>query len=219
MRHPCSAVLVLTIVALLFAGAAWAAGNDPETVVAGKNEVPVSPSSLFGLGKQEIALAAGYGFGLPIGGSKGTESEDVQYAYLAPRWGIGISNPLGGDAWYRGNFELLVEGSFFFNHEPKSGTAAGGAAILRYNFLSGDTFIPFLEAGAGIISLDFDLDTQADGLNFTTQGGLGFHYFFSERTALTGGWRFLHISNAGINSPNVGINTSLFLVGVSYFFN
>jgi len=219
MRHPCSTVLVLTIIALLFARGTWAAANDPETVAAGKNEVSVSPSSLFGLGKQEIALAAGYGFGLPIGGSKGTESEDVQYAYLAPRWGIGISNPLGGDAWYRGNFELLVEGSFFFNHKPKSGTAAGGAAIFRYNFLSGDTFIPFLEAGAGIISLDFDLDNQADGLNFTTQGGLGFHYFFSERTALTGEWRFLHISNAGINSPNNGINTSLLLVGVSYFFN
>ncbi|MCI0400848.1 MAG: acyloxyacyl hydrolase [Gammaproteobacteria bacterium] len=219
MRHPCGGVLVATIVALLLGPAAWAAGDDPETAVEGKKEVPISPTSLFGLGRQEIGLTVGYGFGVPLGGSKDTVSEDVQYAYVAPRWGIGISNPIGGDAWYRGNIELLIEGAFIFNHEPTSGSAAGGTAMFRYNFLSGDKFIPFLEVGAGIISLDFDLSTQADGLNFTTQGGAGFHYFVTERTALTAEWRLHHISNAGINSPNIGINSSLFLLGVSVFLN
>ncbi|MFQ5802420.1 MAG: acyloxyacyl hydrolase, partial [Candidatus Methylomirabilales bacterium] len=42
-------------------------------------------------------------------------------------------------------------------------------------------------------------------------------YFLSEQTALTGEWRWLHISNADTRMPNAGINSSLFLIGVSFF--
>ena len=219
MRHPLGRMLVLTFMVFSPGLGAWAADGGPETAVEGTNEVPVSPASMFGLGRQEIGLAVGYGFGLPIGGTKHLELEDVQYTYVAPRWGIGISNPIGGDAWYRGNFELLLEGAFIINVEPQSGFAGGATAMFRYNFLAGDTFIPFLELGAGIVALDFNLADQADGFTFTPQGGVGFHYFVSERTALTAEWRLHHFSNAGINEPNNGINSSLFLIGVSVFLN
>jgi lipid A 3-O-deacylase len=89
---------------------------------------------------------------------------------------------------------------------------------VRYNFLTGSRFIPFLQAGAGVIALDADLRQQADGVNFILQSGLGFHYFISQRTALTGEWRFHHISNAGIHNQNAGINSSLFMLGVTFFF-
>ncbi|MGH7423698.1 MAG: hypothetical protein ACREJ1_08480, partial [Candidatus Methylomirabilales bacterium] len=96
-----------------------------------------SPARLFRLGTQEIGIAAGYGFALPFVGETGDDEQlrDVRYIYVAPRWGIGISDPMGGDAWYRGNVELVAEGAFLFNLEPKDGFAGGITALLRYNFL------------------------------------------------------------------------------------
>lgn len=218
MGQPRRLVLFATCLGILLVPqGGGAAGDGLGTPAKQGTAAAQSPSHLFGFGRQEIGIAVGHGLGIPIG--KGNEElEDVQFIYVAPRWGIGISDPMGGDAWYRGNFELLGEGALLFNFEPKDGFAGGITAMLRYNFLSGGNFIPFVEAGAGILFLDIDLENQADGLNFTPQGGVGFHYFVSEWTAVTGEWRLHHISNGDINGPNKAINDSLFLIGISTFF-
>jgi lipid A 3-O-deacylase len=173
--------------------------------------------SAFGFGKQSLGLSGGYGLALPVGGTDAPELEDIEFVYVTPRWGIGITDPLGGRSWYRGNFELLLEGTFLYMLEPKSGIAGGLAPGVRYNFLTGTRIIPFLQVGVGFIALDADLARQSDGLNFIVQSGLGLHYFITQRTALTGEWRFHHISNASIHDKNAGINSSLFMLGVTYF--
>jgi opacity protein-like surface antigen len=189
---------------------------DDETQNSFQKNTTGSHTELFGFGKMEVALTAGYGFAIKVGG-RTDDMNDLEYVYVAPRFGIGISDIKGQDEWYRGSFELLVETPLLFQYEPGNGQAKGGSLLLRYNFLPEDKFIPFVEIGGGIMSLDFDLEGQSDGFNFTLQGGTGLHYFIHERTALTGGWRWLHISNTGISSPNQGIDSSLFLVGISYF--
>ena len=217
MRHRHRQLLLLTILLIGLLPGGWAAGQSAGTAMKQEKEVPEFPTALFGFGKQEIGIAVGHGLAIPIGGTDNDELRDVQFIYVAPRWGIGISDPMGGDAWYRGNFELLAEGALLVNYEPKDGFGGGLTAMFRYNFLPGGNFIPFVSLGAGIIFLDIDLKNQADGFNFTPQGGFGFHYFVSERTAFTGEWRFHHMSNAGINDDNDGINDSLFLAGFSVF--
>jgi lipid A 3-O-deacylase len=176
-----------------------------------------SYESAFGFGKHSLGISAGHGLALPIGGSKSPELEDIQFVYLTPRWGVGITDPLGGRSWYRGNFELLLEGTFLYMFEPKSGRAGGIAPVLRYNFLTDTRFIPFFQLGAGVIALDADLRRQSDGLNFILQSGFGVHYFLSQSMALTGEWRFHHISNASIHDRNAGINSSLFMLGITFF--
>ncbi len=190
--------------------------EDDQTQNSSQKQTTGSHTGRFGYGKKELALTAGYGFSIKIGG-RTDDIDDLEYVYVAPRFGIGISDIKGEDEWYRGNFELLVETPLLFQFEPGNGNGKGGSLLLRYNFLPDDKFIPFVEIGGGIMFLDFDLEGQSDGFNFTLQGGTGLHYFFHERTALTGGWRWLHISNAGRSSPNRGIDSSLFLVGISYF--
>lgn len=177
-----------------------------------------SYSSVFGYGRQSIGISAGHGFGVNVGGTKTPELGDLQFAYVGPRWGVGISNPLGGSSWYRGNFELLLEGTFIYYFEPKSGIAGGITPMIRYNFLTGSRFIPFLQAGVGILALDADLIGQSDGLSFAPQGGLGFHYFVSQSTALTLEGSFHHVSNAGLHDRNAGINSSVVLAGLTFFF-
>jgi lipid A 3-O-deacylase len=215
MRPPCRLLLGVTaMVMFLLPTGGW--GADPVLAGSAKQETArESPARFFAFGKQNLGIALGYGFGLNGGVSQ--EVDDVQYIYVAPRWGIGISDPKGGDAWYRGNFELVLEGAFMYNIEPKSGFGAGATGLIRYNFLPESTFIPFVELGGSLLYIDMNLDGRPDGFNFAPQGGVGWHYFVSERTAVTGELRFQHISNAGIESPNVSINSLLFLMGFSIF--
>ena len=210
LRH----VVVLTAALIALSGFALKNG---EAVAADAADQPGTYESAFGFGRQSLGISGGHGLALPVGGTDGPELEDIQFVYATPRWGIGISDPLGGRSWYRGNFELVLEGTFLYMFEPKSGIAGGIAPGLRYNFLTNTRFIPFFHAGVGFIALDADLGRQADGLNFIVQSGLGLHYFISQRTALTGEWRFHHISNANVHDRNAGINSSLFMLGVTFF--
>jgi lipid A 3-O-deacylase len=171
----------------------------------------------FRSGQQSVGIIAGHRLALPIGGSSGSNIQELRFLYLAPRWGIGLSDPMGGNSWYRGNVELLIEGTFLYCFEPKNGIAGGITPLIRYIFLADERVIPFAQLGAGILALDFNLRRQADGFNFTPQAGLGIQYIVSERAAFTGEWRYLHISNAGIHERNAGINSSLVLLGVTLF--
>jgi lipid A 3-O-deacylase len=191
-------------------------GPVPE-VIAGETIPPAGYDKLFGFGRQSVGALDGHGLSLPFGGAKDSELEDVQFIYFAPRFSIGISDPVGGNNWFRGNFELVLEGAFHYIFKPKTGFAGGFTPLIRYNFLTGQRWIPFVQLGAGILALDADLESQSDGLSFTPQGGVGVHYFISDRLSLTGEWRLHHISNAGIHRNNLGINSSLVIFGVTYF--
>ena len=210
LRH----VVVLMAALIALSGFALKSGEAVAADAAGQ---PGTYESAFGFGKQSLGISGGYGFALPVGGTDAPEMEDIEFVYVTPRWGIGITDPLGGRSWYRGNFELLLEGTFLYMLEPKRGIAGGIAPGLRYNFLTNTRFIPFFFAGVGFIALDADLARQSDGLNFILQSGVGLHYFISQSTALTGEWRFHHISNASIHDRNAGINSSLFMLGLTFF--
>jgi hypothetical protein len=173
--------------------------------------------ALFEKGAQEWGLSLGYGRGLGLWGSAGTDAEDLRFTGLVPRFGLGLSDPLASGSWYGGNLELLVEGALLAAYEPKGGYSIGANLLFRYNFLSWRRLVPFVEIGAGLAYLELDLDSQSDGLGFSPQGGLGCHWLLSPRVALTLSWRLHHLSNAGIYNDNVGVNNSLLLVGFSYF--
>ena len=206
--------LVIVLIAAVIALPGFALKNGE---VADAADQPSTYESAFGYGRQSLGISGGHGMALPVGGTDSPEMEDIQFVYATPRWGIGITDPLGGRSWYRGNFELVLEGTFLYMFEPKSGIAGGIAPGLRYNFLTNTRFIPFFHAGVGFIALDADLTRQSDGLNFILQSGVGLHYFISQSTALTGEWRFHHISNASIHDRNAGINSSLFMLGLTFF--
>jgi len=180
---------------------------------AGENGA-AAPDSPFRRGTHEISLGAGWGTGLDVGAA---ESDRVELATVIPRWGVGLTDPLGGDAWYRGQLSLLLEGAYLDTDEPNDGHAAGASLLLRWHFLGLEPVVPFVDAGAGIVDLDLDLRDQEDGFNFTLHGGAGAHYLLTPRWALTFEARLHHVSNAGLDEPNDGINTVQALGGVTFF--
>jgi hypothetical protein len=184
------------------------------------------PGALFGserffAGALQVAYLGGYGIGFRIGSKENRrisrELKFVRPVEFVPRLGIGVTDALGGDAWYRGNVEVLFEGALLFNTEPHYGTASGVGTTLRYNFLKGLRLVPYLDANFGVIGLDFDLKRQADGFNFNVGFGAGSHWFISDRMAVTTDVRWQHISNAETKQINGGINTILMLLGFTYF--
>ena len=103
------------------------------------------------------------------------------------------------------------------NFEPRSGWAAGGSLLLHYNFLHGGAIVPFIEGGGGASELQFDLDDEADGFTFPLEASLGFHVLSFERGALTASVGYFHLSNAGREFPNYGINAVMVRIGLLFF--
>ena len=176
-----------------------------------------SPRNRFGKGKKYVSLISGYGDGFSIGFVGDQDGRKVELLAIFPSIGFGLSGIKAINKWYRGNFDLLVEGQFITNFEPERGASVGVNSMMRYNFLAWERLIPYAGLGAGIGYLDFNLESQEDGLIFYPQAGLGFHYFLTNQVAVDASWRVHHMSNSGTNMPNRSINTNLFLLGVSVF--
>lgn len=164
-------------------------------------------------GLQDIGLILGYGKAHAI---FGTQDDRRQYVILNPRWGIFLTDVVG-KVPYKGTLEFLLEPIAMFQFEPKKRYAVGLSALFRYNFWTGSKVTPFFDAGAGIIQTDFGLPEQGSNFNFQPQAGAGLHILLNRGTALTFQYRFHHISNASTADPNSGINSSLFLAGISFF--
>jgi len=133
--------------------------------------------------------------------------------------GIGITDPLWDDAWYRANIDVIAEATLLVGTQPEKGLAGGGSVLLRWNWLRYRRVVPFATIGAGMVDLDFNLQSQRDGLNFLVQGGLGTYIFLTKSYALNAEWRYQHISNLNLRLPNKGIDASVFFIGSTFFFD
>ena len=140
-------------------------------------------------------------------------------------WGIGIidygwvfTDVVGQGHWYRGNWELIGELFGGYQYRPEGAYFVGAGPHLRYNFATGCHLVPFIDLGAGVTATDIREPDLSTTFEFNLQAGGGVHYFLREDLALTAQWRFIHFSNAGIKYTNLGVNSSTFLLGVSWFF-
>ncbi len=171
----------------------------------------------FGLGKKFVGLQLGYGDGVGFDFMGDGDGRLASYLAVFPHLGIGVSNLLGRDSWYKGKFDIVLEGEFIKNFKPNGGYSAGVATLARYNFRSLRSVTPYVEAGGGIGYLDFDLRDQSDGVIFYPQFGAGLRLSMSDRMSLNLSYRLHHMSNAGIHDRNNSINANLFLLGFSYY--
>lgn len=138
--------------------------------------------------------------------------------YFLPQLGKVLTDEIGS-GWTSGNVELLIEPLAAHYYEPFSASAFGGSLVVKYNFLNFGRWMPFWDAGAGMLWTDLGprIPEQSTQFNFVLQTGPGVSYFVTQNMAMTFGIRFHHISNAGIGERNIGLNGCLFNVGVSFF--
>jgi lipid A 3-O-deacylase len=166
-------------------------------------------------GALEWALAAGGGATLGI---PAESLETVASFHLLPHLGYFLTGEVG-EGIGRGNVEFIVEPTLIhLDASSNSATVIGLAAPLRWVFAASPRLRPYIEAGGGVLGGHVDLQQAKCDVNFVIEGGGGAMLFMSERVALTLGARYHHLSNADRCSKNLGLNSVIGIVGISYIF-
>lgn len=163
---------------------------------------------------REVAVTLGAGPSAAILGS--ISDHDVALTVL--RCGLTLSDTRAKDTYREGHWELL--GEFFAGAQfhPQARYLTGVLPLFRYNFTQREPFVPFIDLGAGVMLTDIGAPDLSGQFQFNEQIGVGAHYLFSEQVAITVQYRFMHISNAGISAPNLGVNANIFSIGLTHFF-
>lgn len=161
---------------------------------------------------------AGFSLGGGLGARWLGSQEEHDFVLGTVHGGRVLSGVVAQDHWYRGNWELI--GEFFGGRQlnPNDAYVAGFTPLLRYDFATGTRWVPFLEGGAGVSGTDIGQPDLATRFEFHLVVGGGVHWFWRENLAATFQYRFAHLSNAGIERPNNGVNANVFLVGLTWFF-
>jgi hypothetical protein len=134
------------------------------------------------------------------------------------RYGWVITAP-HGPGFLRGRFEYAVDAVPVFVLFQPTNTAYGAAVnpfALIWDFDTHGRFVPYLDLGGGALFTDKQVPAGTSRINFTTAGAVGVH-FLAGKMNWTADVRFMHISNAGLEKPNPGINTVQLRLGVGWF--
>lgn len=162
----------------------------------------------------ETALLTGYGITHRNFGETRTQ---VQTWDAIARFGCFLSDQVGAGSWYQGRHELLLELPFHIAVDHGGRSMTGGYLLGSWKFTGIRDLAPYVLAGGGILFVDLGLPSMGSRLDFSYQGGTGLQYFIRKDTALMAEYRYHHISNAGTASPNEPLNSSKFLIGISFF--
>lgn len=201
---------------------ALARAEDPATDERKQQATPhpaIRPQDGFQAGTWRLGAMGGYSIphNLP---ARDRGAPNVHFAPLLLQAGYTVTD-VHGPTPIRGSLEVIFEPTFLITATPKRVFGEGVSLLARYNFVTGTRWVPFFDLGIGLLHWNLELrDPRVLGtrFNFTLHGGPGLHYFATDHLAITGQMRFHHISNAGRARPNIGVNSSVFLLGFSYFF-
>ena len=119
----------------------------------------------------------------------------------------------------RGRFEYAVDAvPVFLVFQPAN--IAYGVSFdplgLKWNFERHGRFSPYLELCGGALFTNHDVPTGTNTVNFTPQAAFGTH-ILGAKYNVSLELRYLHISNAGLATPNPGINTVQVRLGIGMF--
>jgi hypothetical protein len=134
------------------------------------------------------------------------------------RYGWVITEPRGPGV-LRGRFEYAVDAVPVFVLFQPSNTAYGAAInpfALIWDFDTHGRVVPYIDLGGGVLFTNTQVPAGTSRINFTTSGAVGLH-FLARKLNWTADVRFMHISNAGLEAANPGINTVELRVGMGWF--
>jgi lipid A 3-O-deacylase len=190
----CMKKRVIAIAVLLLSSVAWAQ-QRPED------------------GGREIQLWTGGGPSVPGGTS------DTSVWNVGVRYGWILTRP-HGPGFLKGRFEYVVDAVPVFMVFQRYNTAYGAGFNplgLKWDFAARGRIEPYLELGGGTLFTNHQVPIGTSAVNFTPSAALGMH-LLDDKYAFSVEVRYLHISNAGLSSPNPGVNTVEVRVGWGKFF-
>jgi hypothetical protein len=161
----------------------------------------------------DIGIYVGGGTSVP-GGTK-----DTQVINAGFRVGKILTNEIGSGI-LRGNFEYAVEALPLYTVLQPGKNAVGVGItplVLKWNFTAPKKVSPYIELSGSALFTNNDVPRFTSNVNFISGASLGVHLFTHTNRAVTLAARYQHISNAGLSTPNPGINTVQFTIGYNWF--
>lgn len=154
-------------------------------------------------GDWDFGLQAGYLFGV---------TNNSQAVTFMPRVGRMLWVGAGETP---GAVSFGIEGIFTHFYETNSAMELGGGPYLRYRWVR-PWVQPYAEVGVGMLYNDLKTFSLSSRLLFSVHGAVGVEIPITGRFGATVGYRFRHISNAGQDEVNPGLNTNIICAGVSF---
>jgi hypothetical protein len=161
---------------------------------------------------REIQIWTGGGHG--INGS----TSDTGVWNLGLRYGLILTAP-HGPGFMKGQLEYAFDVVPAWVITQKTNTAYGGGVnpfAFKWILSEPKKVKPFFEIEGGTLFTNKKVPENTSQINFTTSGALGMH-ILGEKHNWSVEVRFLHISNAGMTTPNPGINTVQARIGYGWF--
>lgn len=162
-------------------------------------------------GLQELAFTTGYGFS-----NRGDAQIVPLYARAAWLFPDPIDDTLASanlnlkwflEPWVAG-ITSLKQDAIEFGITPIG---------LKLEYDAGQQVVPYIIGGIGVMYTGLGGLKLSGPFEFASFGGAGIELFLTDTMALSFSWRIRHISNAGIEEPNRGLNTQFVMVGLDFF--
>ena len=104
--------------------------------------------------------------------------------------------------------------------KTKNGFQGGPQLGLRMHFINCRRWSIYIDGSLGAVYHQYPMEEGTLHFNFDVQAGFGASYRINEKTALRGGYRHHHLSNAGIggDEKNLGYDAPMFYFGVMRLF-
>ena len=163
-------------------------------------------------GEHEVQIWTGGGHG-----TNGSQSSDGVWN-VGLRYGLILTKP-HGPGFLRGRLEYAVEAVPAFVVVQKQNTAYGVGVnpfAFKWAFATRGNVVPYLEIGGGTLFTNTQVPAGTSRINFTSGGAVGLHFLRSKRN-FSAEVRYMHISNAGLATPNPGLNTIQLRLGFGWF--
>ena len=161
---------------------------------------------------REIQIWTGGGHG--INGS----TSDTGVWNLGLRYGLILTSP-HGPGFLKGQLEYAFDVVPAWVITQKTNTAYGGGVnpfAFKWILSEPKKVKPFFEIEGGTLFTNKEVPENTSQVNFTTSGALGMHVL-GEKHNWSAEVRFMHISDAGMTTPNPGINTIQVRLGFGWF--
>ena len=138
--------------------------------------------------------------------------EDVELSFLYPTMII--------VSYYQGPLQvhLDLQALLGARTDRRQGILAGGGPVARILYNTQIRVSPYLHLGMGVLYTNIDLKGMGTRMNFFQEAGAGIQFKIHNKLTVSGEYRAMHISNAGLSEDNKGFNTHMVLMGIWYSF-
>jgi hypothetical protein len=150
-------------------------------------------------------------------GLSGSQSGDGVWN-VGFRYGLILTAP-HGPGFLRGRLEYALDAVPVFLITQKTNTAYGVGVdpfAFKWALDTHGSVVPYVEIGGGTLFTNNKVPEGTSHVNFTSGGALGL-YFLRSKHNISAEVRYMHISNAGLATPNPGINTIQVRLGFGLF--